>query len=137
MRLVRQLTLASGGMRRGVMRFLRRICLYTCGVISLTFGRPLPVADLSFHQLGEPEQVAHSQERAPPAHDNLQIWHGGVGPLPRNRKNLVFGDMQQQRRTVAVVALAYADELPSRQWVEGMRYADKTRCRVRRACILH
>jgi hypothetical protein len=113
---------------------LRRSSLYTCGIICLTHG-PLPLlVNEPRHEVGEPQQITDPKQRATLAEDDLRIECDDVGPLPRDRANVIRVDAQQEPRPVPVVPLAYADELSSAQRVEGMGHAHKGRARVRRAC---
>jgi hypothetical protein len=115
---------------------MRHVLLYTCGTFSFTLPRLARLPDESLHQVREFEKICEPDDRSPLAEDRLGIGRDDIGPVSRHRAHTIFVDTQQQPRAVAVVPLAYADELPSAKRVVRVRHAYKTRRCVGRAYIL-
>ena len=115
---------------------MRHMWPYTSGVFCFTPARSSLLSDQSRHQVGKLQKICHANERAALADDDLRIRRDGVRPLAWHRAHPLGIDPQQEPRAVPVVPLADANELSSAERVERMGYAYKTRCCVRRACIL-
>jgi len=107
---------------------------YIGGVIQLTLCGPTLPFDEARHQIGKLQEIGKPDQRTTFADDDLWVGRDDVGPLPRHRADVILVDAQQQPHPVPVVPLAYADELPSAERVEGVGHPHKARARVRRAC---
>jgi hypothetical protein len=113
---------------------MRHIWPYIRGIILFAQLSPALLFDEARHQAGKLQEIGYPEHPAAPADDDLWIGCDDVGPLPRHRADVVVVDAQQEPRSVPIVPLADADELPSAEGVERVGYAHKARACVRRAC---
>lgn len=113
---------------------MRHIWPYIRGIISFARLSPALLFDEARHQVGKLQEIGYPEHRAALADDDFWIGRNDVGPLARHRANVILVDAQQESRSIPIVALADADELPAGERVERVGYAHKARARVRRAC---
>lgn len=102
-----------------------------------TFSRVPPRAAFreACDESSELQQVGDPEESPLLAHDDLGISRHGVCPLRQNRAHGGDIDLQQEPLAVPVVPLAHADELPSAERMEWMRYGEEPFGRGRSVCI--
>ena len=113
---------------------MRHIWPYICGIICFAQMSPVLLFDEARHQAGKLQQIVHPEHRPTFTEDDLGIGGNDVGPLPRDREDVIVVDAQQEPRSVRVVPLADADELPAGERMERVGHADKTRAWKRSAC---
>jgi hypothetical protein len=95
------------------------------------------LADESRHEVGELQKICDADERSGLADDDIWVGRDDVRPLPRHRAHAFFVGAQQKPRAIAIVPLAYADELSPAERVKRVRHPHKTRRCTGRACNLY
>jgi hypothetical protein len=124
------------GTKAPLQRLYRHSRLYGCGIVHLTPTGLATLLNEPRHQIRKVEQVRHAEARTAAAEHDLRVGRDVVRPVHRYRADAIRVDAQQEPRTVPVVPLPHADELPSAERVERVHDAHKTRGCERRACIL-
>ena len=119
-----------------VLALRRRSFAYKRGVFPFTLERAALLLLQPLHQFRELQKIGHPDNGPPLPQGGLRIERCFVGPLRWHRANYLVVDLQEQPRTVPVVALADTGKLPPAERMERVRHTDKMRCRGRRACIL-
>jgi hypothetical protein len=113
---------------------LRRSLHYIDGIVRFTrWTRAL--GDQALDHVGELHQVAGPKMCTTCSENGLRVGDPDVGPLRRNRADLLVVDLQKESLSVAVVPLAHAYQPSTAQRVKGMCYEHKLGRSDRRASI--
>ena len=110
-----------------VPSLLRRIWLYRCGIIRITYpaARARSLTQQPRYQLNKRQQIHEAQQGLSAPHDHLQILVRKISPLRRHRPNGAFEVLQQNTLAMEVVPPADTRQPSPKLRVKRVRHAYK------------